>query len=72
MGVSKTPPGAFTERELQVLQLRADGKTMDEISHTLYISNSTVKWHFSAMMERMKAYSSFHLISIGFRQGVLR
>lgn len=49
----KKPP--ITLRELQVLQLAAEGLTYKEIADTLSISTSTVKKHLQHIYKKLKA-----------------
>ncbi len=72
MGKPRIPPGTFSAREIEVLQLRADGKTSQEIGAELCISVNTVKAHFKSMMSRLRAVSGFQLVALGFRQQVLK
>jgi LuxR family maltose regulon positive regulatory protein len=39
------PLGVFSARELEILQLIAQGHSNQEIGERLFLSLSTVKWH---------------------------
>ena len=44
---------AISERELEVLQLLADGRTNKEIAQALYISINTVKSHLKSIYGKL-------------------
>ena len=46
------PPGGLTERELDVLQLVAQGLTNREIAQALDIAARTVEFHVSNVLEK--------------------
>ena len=62
----------LTEREIEILQLRADGLSIYEIGKQAHIVANTVKSHFAKMKEKTGALSSWTLVALGFRQGVLK
>lgn len=47
------PHNRLTERELEVLELVADGKSNKEIARALIISVSTVKAHVSSLIHKL-------------------
>jgi DNA-binding NarL/FixJ family response regulator len=59
-------------RELEVLQLVADGLTNDEIAARLIVSLETVKTHVRNTLAKLKANSRAHAVGIGLRAGLLR
>lgn len=53
---------SLTERERQVLELLVDGLPSKLIAHELGISTRTAEHHRSAVMKKMKARSTSHLV----------
>jgi DNA-binding CsgD family transcriptional regulator len=45
----------LTAREIDVLQLMADGKTNDDIARELFVSQGTVKFHVKNILRKMQA-----------------
>lgn len=67
-----TKPGAVaTERELEVLELVADGLSNGEIAKRLYITTRTVKFHLDALRGKLDARDRAHLVAVAFRAGLL-
>jgi DNA-binding NarL/FixJ family response regulator len=58
-------------RELEVLQLDADGLPSKEIAERLHLSEETVKAHQRNMLARLHARNRAHAVAIGFRNGYL-
>ena len=63
--------GPITSRELEVLQLVADGLENREIAARLYLSVETVKTHIRHVFSALGARSRAHAVAIGFRTGLL-
>ncbi len=61
----------FTRRELDVLQLMAEGKTNKQIAETLYVSLHTVETHIKNMYSKCEATNKVELIRYGQKKGVL-
>lgn len=61
----------LTEREVEILQLVAEGLENEEISAQLYISTETVKSHVRRLLQKLDARSRTHAVSLGFRRGLL-
>ncbi len=62
----------LTRREIQVLQLVADGKGNKEIAVALSISEGTVKTHVSAILTKLDAADRTQAVTIALRRGILR
>jgi DNA-binding CsgD family transcriptional regulator len=58
-------------RQLQVLQLIADGRTVDAIAGELYITATSVRTHKNALFRHLGARSSAHAVALGFEFGLL-
>jgi DNA-binding NarL/FixJ family response regulator len=61
----------LTNRELEVLQLIADGEPNREIAQQLYVSEETVKSHMRNIFARLHARSRAHAVAIALRQGLI-
>jgi LuxR family maltose regulon positive regulatory protein len=53
----------LSERELQILQLIADGQMNKEIARALAISTETVKWHIKNIYAKLKVNSRIQAMS---------
>ena len=62
---------APTVREVEVLQLIADGLANREIGHRLFLSEETVKSHVRHLLSKLQARSRSHAVAIGFRRGLI-
>jgi DNA-binding CsgD family transcriptional regulator len=61
----------LTDRELQVLQLLAKGRSNKEIALALDISTHTVKFHISGIYTKLGATNRTEAVRLGFRQGLI-
>lgn len=61
----------LTPRELEVLQLLADGLPNKTIARQLEISEHTAKFHVSSLLSKLGAYSRTEAVSIAARRGLL-
>jgi DNA-binding NarL/FixJ family response regulator len=73
-----TPPPALREleqeptaREIEVLQLVADGLVNREIGQRLFLSEETVKSHVRHLLAKLQARSRAHAVAVGFRRGLI-
>ncbi len=69
-----TPPetASLTEREIQVLQLVAEGLNSREIAERLNISVKTVDTHRANIMEKLGVHNTAELIKLAIRKGIVR
>ena len=69
------PPREFeqepTPREVEVLQLVADGLVNRDIGKRLSLSEETVKSHVRHLLAKLQARSRAHAVAVGFRRGLL-
>jgi DNA-binding NarL/FixJ family response regulator len=75
------PPGASAEyrvvtdeltiRELEVLQLVADGLGNRQIARALFVSEETVKTHVRRLLRKLKATSRAHAVAIALRKRLI-
>ncbi len=62
----------LTEREREVLQLVAEGKTSQEIADQLFVSIKTVQTHRMHIMEKLDAHDRTDLVRHAIRLGVIQ
>jgi two-component system, NarL family, response regulator NreC len=62
----------LSEREREIFQLIAEGKTNKEIAAMLYVSPSTVDTHRSRIMEKLDVHSAAEIVLYAVRKGVIR
>jgi DNA-binding NarL/FixJ family response regulator len=67
-----TPAPQLTERELQVLEGMAAGKSNGEIGRQLYLSEDTVKTHARRLFRKLGAADRAQAVAVGFRSGLVR
>ena len=71
-----TTPGAaarsFTNREMSILELVADGLTNAQIGEQLHISRYTVAQHVAKMLQRIGAINRTDLVSRAYAAGILK
>ena len=61
----------LTEREREILQLVAEGKTNQEIADLLVVSIKTVQTHRAHMMEKLDAHDRTELVKHAIRLGMI-
>jgi DNA-binding CsgD family transcriptional regulator len=64
-------PAALTPRELEILQLLANGADTEEISRALEIGPETVKTHIRRLLPKLGARSRTHAVAIAFRRALV-
>jgi DNA-binding NarL/FixJ family response regulator len=62
----------LTERELQVLQGMAHGRSNAEIGRELYLSEDTIKTHARRLFRKMAVNDRAQAVAAGFRLGLVR
>ena len=62
---------ALSEREREIFQLVAEGRSTKEIAELLYISPSTVETHRSHIMEKLDVHSTAEIVLYAVRKGVI-
>jgi DNA-binding NarL/FixJ family response regulator len=60
-----------TARQVEVLQLIADGLSNHEIARQLVISEETVKTHVRHLLAKLGANSRAHAVGVGLRTGLV-
>lgn len=62
---------SLTDRELEVLQLVAEGATNDTIADALYVSEKTVKSHLSSIFRKLEVTNRTQAASKALREGIV-
>jgi NarL family two-component system response regulator YdfI len=71
---SALPPGepsALTSRELEILEMMAEGMSNRAIAGRLKISRHTVKFHVASILTKLAAHSRTEAVTLGVRQGLI-
>jgi DNA-binding NarL/FixJ family response regulator len=63
---------SLSEREREIFQLIAEGKTNKEIAALLSVSPSTVETHRAHIMEKLDLHSAAEIVLYAVRRGVIR
>lgn len=64
------PELPITKREMEVLRLIKVGRTNDEIGKQLYITESTVKFHITAILSKFNAKNRTEAVDIALKRGL--
>ncbi|MGH8372262.1 MAG: response regulator [Gammaproteobacteria bacterium] len=72
MGKSELPPDPLTDRERQVLQLVAEGKTTKQIANILGLSVKTADSHRTRIMQKLEIHETANLVRYAIRRGFIR
>jgi two-component system nitrate/nitrite response regulator NarL len=62
----------LTERQLQVLQASARGRTIEQTARELGLAPTTVRSHRRHILETLEAVSTAQAVAIAFRKGLLK
>ena len=65
------PRQPLSRRELEVLELIADGLENQAIADRLYVSVETVRTHVKSILRKLSSRDRTHAVAIAFRSGVL-
>jgi two-component system, NarL family, response regulator NreC len=63
---------ALSEREREVFQLIAEGRSNKQMAELLYLSVSTVETHRAHIMEKLDVHNAAELVLYAVRKGVIR
>lgn len=72
MGKSELPADPLTDRERQVLQLIAEGKTTKEAAEILGLSVKTADSHRTRIMQKLEIHETASLVRYAVRRGIIR
>ncbi len=67
---AKSPLESLSEREREILQLTAEGKTSAEIAHILFISPKTVETYRSRLMHKLEIEDLPSLVKFAIQYGL--
>lgn len=67
----KMQPPILTDRQRQVLQLVAEGRTNAEIAEILKVSIKTVQFHRAQIMRKLGVHSAVKLTQFALREGIV-
>jgi DNA-binding NarL/FixJ family response regulator len=62
----------LTEREVEILQAIADGRSTDEIAREMFISPHTVHSHVGRILTKLGLHSKLEAVLFGLREGLIR
>jgi two-component system, NarL family, response regulator YdfI len=65
------PAEEITSREAEVLRMLAEGMVNKDIAHRLGISEHTVKFHISSILEKLGASTRTEAVTLGIRRGLI-
>jgi DNA-binding NarL/FixJ family response regulator len=72
VGKSELPKDPLTDRERQVLQLVAEGKTTKEVADVLGLSVKTADSHRTRIMQKLEIHETASLVRYAIRRGVIK
>jgi len=64
-------PRRLSARQLQILQLTANGMSSDAIAEQLSVSEETVRTHMRRTSAKLEAHNRAHAVAIGLRAGMI-
>lgn len=62
----------LTGREIEFLNLAANGKTAREISAQLEVTERTANFHIKSVMKKLGAANKTHAVALAMRKGWLK
>ena len=64
-------PSALTERELEILQVLAEGKSTKEVAEAVFLSDETVKTYLKQIFRKLGVRDRTEAVAEGFRRGLV-
>ena len=64
-------PGSLSERELEILQVLAEGRSTKEIAEKVFLSEETVKTYLKAIFRKLDVRDRTEAVAEGFRRGLV-
>ena len=64
-------PGALSERELEILQVLAEGKSTKEVAEKVFLSEETVKTYLKQIFRKLGVRDRTEAVAEGFRRGLV-
>jgi DNA-binding CsgD family transcriptional regulator len=65
------PPTDLTDRQLQILAMVADGRSMGQVGRRLYMHRMTVGTHLARIRRKLGAADTRHAVEIAGQRGLL-
>ncbi|HEY4126426.1 MAG TPA: response regulator transcription factor [Gammaproteobacteria bacterium] len=72
VGKTELPPDPLTDRERQVLQLVAEGKTTKAVAEVLGLSVKTADSHRTRIMQKLEIHETASLVRYAIRRGFIK
>ncbi|HEU5249019.1 MAG TPA: response regulator transcription factor, partial [Thermoanaerobaculia bacterium] len=72
LGRRSLPEDPLTQREREVLQLVAEGKTTKQIAHILGVSAKTAESHRTRIMNKLEIHDTAGLVRYAIRRGLIQ
>lgn len=69
---SGQPQPDLTSRELEVLELLAEGGSTQSMADRLFLSTNTVRNHIQSLLSKLGAHSRLEAVTMAARQGLIR
>jgi DNA-binding NarL/FixJ family response regulator len=66
------PRTGLTHREIEVLQMLAEGLRNKEIAERLGVADATVYAHVKRILEKLNVSDRTHAVTVGLRRGIIR
>jgi non-specific serine/threonine protein kinase len=67
----RSAAGLLSRRELEVLQLVAEGLSNKQIAHELIVAESTVRYHLTSIFNKLGVDSRAHAIAVAAQRGLI-
>jgi DNA-binding NarL/FixJ family response regulator len=61
----------LNEREIEVLQMLADGKTQREAARSLRLAHRTIKDYSTRLREKLDAKTTYNALATALRRGLI-
>jgi DNA-binding NarL/FixJ family response regulator len=72
LGPSASSANRLSRREIEILQLLADGVSTANMARRLNLSVNTVRNHVQSILTRLGAHSKLEAVSIAMREGIIK
>jgi DNA-binding CsgD family transcriptional regulator len=69
--LNETDGHPLSQRELEILQLYADGLSRRQIGERLGISEATVRTHSGRVLIKLRVHSQAAAVALGIRNGIV-
>lgn len=65
-------PSSLTARQIEILQFVAQGMQNKEIADKLYVSEHTIKYHMSEILQRLQVKNRDQAVAFALKKGLIR